>query len=420
MAEKVKLTRNTLPGLVCPPGVKDILVFDSDLHGFGVRVTKAGAKIFIAQYRGPEGVRRVRLGSFGVVAVEQARKSALVILAEAAQGRDPVGAEQAAVADREAQEIENAFTFEAVVDQWKAARTGDRSAAYLVNASRFMKAHFQDWLTRPARDITRKEALQALTRIKLEVGSTSANRGLAYARAAFGLAVHDEKLEINPMTGIKAPAKERSRDRVLTMTELAVLWRTLDILPDPYAPFIRMLILTFQRREEVARMQWSEISEDGSFWTVPACRSKNGKGHIVHLTAPAQGILAKIGRRGDCPLVFPASTGNPLTAYSHAKEMLAAKFKELRETKELSADALLDWRLHDIRRAGVTALANLKVPPHICDRLLNHISGNISGVAAVYQRAEFLDERRDALETWAAAVTEAVNGKSGHRLRLAA
>jgi integrase len=179
---------------------------------------------------------------------------------------------------------------------------------------------------------------------------------------------------------------------------------------------IRLALLTLARRDEVAGMTWGEVAADFSTWTQPASRTKNAKPHIVHLSAPARAVLRVMASAGEgkgAPslpppdrLVFGVADNRPITAHSWAKrkldEAIAAERKEA--AGEGEAVAMPPWVLHDFRRSGVTWLAGAGFAPHVCDRLLNHVAGTISGVAAVYQRAEFLPERKAALDAWAAHV----------------
>lgn len=154
-------------------------------------------------------------------------------------------------------------------------------------------------------------------------------------------------------------------------------------------------------------MCWDELAPDLSTWTVPAERAKNDKAHIVHLTDQARAVLAEVKRVRNQPLLFTTTGKTPISGFSNAIERLKEKIEENRAEaasrgpKGAPKPAPLTWRLHDFRRTGVTVLARLGVAPHVADRLLNHVQGTIRGVAAVYQRHEFMTERQRALETWA-------------------
>jgi integrase len=148
-------------------------------------------------------------------------------------------------------------------------------------------------------------------------------------------------------------------------------------------------------------------------WVLPAERSKNGKAQIVHLAEPARAILTRQPRILGCPFVFPGEgLRGPISGFSFIKRKLDAAITAARAEAGLAPAELPDWRFHDFRRSGVTALANLGFAPHVCDRLLNHVTGSIQGVAAVYQRHEFLTERKSALDAWAAHVLAVAEGKA--------
>jgi integrase len=158
----------------------------------------------------------------------------------------------------------------------------------------------------------------------------------------------------------------------------------------PYGGIVEFLALTGQRREEVAGLRWEELVLDRRVWTIPKSRTKNAKAHMVHLSPQALAVLARTETKG--PLVFTLQGSKRFQDFTHAKRRL----------DQLSGAT--GWRLHDLRRTCVSGMARLGVAPHIADKILNHQSGAISGVAAVYQRHDFLAERRAALDEWGAHV----------------
>jgi integrase len=408
MKKKFRLTQRAVETAICPPGRKDVLVFDGETRGFGLRVTAAGSKVFLAQYQSSAGKRRVPIGTFGVLTVEEARKRAKAILGNAAEGRDPFAEQQAkaaaqrsAEAAAKAQAAEEAFTFGKLIDAWVTARKSDRRASYLAIATAAMRNHFKAWADRPASGITTVEAVRELDGIKANVGATAANRCLSYARAAYAWAEKRQMVARNPFRGVEAPARERARDRVLNRYEVGAIWRAAGTLNEPACGFVRVLLLTLQRRDEVASLRWDELTDDLTAWKLPAERAKNGKAHLIHLSEPVRAILADVSCQCGCPFIFPAASGKPISAFSAIKRTLDEAIQRDRATAGLQPASLLGWTMHDFRRSGVTELASLGFPPHVCDRLLNHVTGSITGVAAVYQRAEFLNERRAALDAWA-------------------
>jgi integrase len=206
----------------------------------------------------------------------------------------------------------------------------------------------------------------------------------------FGWCVGRAILDASPAKGIAAPAREATRDRVLSDEELARIIIAARRVNGPYGSIVEFLALTGQRREEVARLTWDELDLAGRLWTIPSSRTKNGKPHIVHLSHEAVALLRRLPRLGR--FVFSLSGAKAFQSFSAAK----------RELDKLSG--VSDWRLHDLRRTCVSGMARLGVAPHVADKVLNHQTGTISGVAAVYQRHEFLAEREDALDRWAAHV----------------
>ena len=170
----------------------------------------------LAQYSTPTGKRRVSLGTFGVLTVEEARRRAKTILGAVAAGRDPfaerradAAAQRSAEAAAKARAAEEAFTFGKLIEAWQQARTGDRRASYLKIAVAAMQRHFADWWARPASGISTAEAVRALDVVKAIAGPTAANRALSYARAAFSWALSRQMLTNNPLREIEAPSRER-------------------------------------------------------------------------------------------------------------------------------------------------------------------------------------------------------------------
>jgi integrase len=162
----------------------------------------------------------------------------------------------------------------------------------------------------------------------------------------------------------------------------------------PYGGIAELLTLTAQRREEVARVTSDEFDIEQRIWTLPKARTKNGKPHIVHLSNQAIVVLKRAHKIG--PFIFSLDGARPFQDFSRAK----------RKLDQLSG--VKDWRLHDLRRTCVSGMARLGISPHVADKILNHQAGTITGVAAVYQRHDFLAERKDALERWGAHVAKIV------------
>jgi integrase len=208
-------------------------------------------------------------------------------------------------------------------------------------------------------------------------------------------------LDQSPAEGVPLPRKEVARDRVLSDEELTEVILAARRIGGPYGAIVELLALTGQRREEVARMKWEELELTGRVWTLPKSRAKNAKAHVVHLCHQSLTLLKGAGRRAG--FIFSFDGIKPFNVFSRAK----------RHLDQISG--VTSWRLHDLRRTCVSGMARLGVAPHVADKILNHQTGTIAGVAAIYQRHEFLAERRAALDLWGAHVGELLSGISQKR-----
>jgi integrase len=219
-----------------------------------------------------------------------------------------------------------------------------------------------------------------------------AARTAAYGKAAYGWAMKRGGLSINPFASLPVTPILK-RERTLSDDELVAIWRATDG-PGPFSGIVRMLILTGQRREEVAGMTWAELADDA--WTIPASRAKNDATHIIPLSALAQDLLREAPRFGE--LVFPGLRG-PFNGWSKAKAALDAR------------SGVANWRLHDLRRTAATGLQRLGVRLEVTEQILNHVSGSRAGIVGVYQRHDFAAEKRAALEAWGSHVEAIVEGR---------
>ncbi len=206
----------------------------------------------------------------------------------------------------------------------------------------------------------------------------------------------------NPCTDVRAPTAEKSRDRVLSDVELQAVLQACDRLNEPFGALIRLLALTAQRRDEVGQMTWREIDLDARLWTIPKERAKNGIAHEVPLSEPAVRVLANVHRiTGSRGLVFTTTGETPVSGFSKVKKRL-----------DVALPDAPSWVLHDLRRTAASGMARLGINLPVIEKVLNHTSGSFGGVAGVYQRHQFADEKRAALDAWAAHI-EAIAGRRG-------
>ena len=305
-----------------------------------------------------------------------------------------------------------AETLESVIDDYLARYAAKNlKHSTLEDVERYLRRHWAPLAKLPLRKIERRNVAARLARIADESGNYAANRARAALSAVFAWAIAEGLADANPVVGTKKPVEEIARDRVMTDEELAAVWN--EAGGGDYGAIVRLLILTGQRREEVGGMLWSEIDLDKRAWRIDAERIKNGLAHDVPLAPQGVEILRALERRDARALVFGSRKG-PFSGWSKAKAALDA-----RVSATLGQSPATPWRLHDIRRTVATRMADLGVQPHVIEAVLNHISGHKAGVAGVYNRATYANEKRHALELWARHVGTIVRGDASNIVPLA-
>jgi integrase len=419
--------------------------WDSRVPGFGVRVFPPSApgvparRTYVYRYRTRDGrkQRTKALGAHGPLTVEKARNMAADLYEAVRKGRDPVGDEEFTRAAAVQAQAEAALTFAALVEEWTSLHLVRRRPRYAAEAVRAIRRGLADLLLKPAAQINRADAVRALDAITKSGHAVTAWRTMAYARACLWWAQKRGIVPNNPFAGLPVEVARVERERVLTDRELRAVWAGAEALGYPFGPFYRIAMLTLQRREEVAGMRWSEINDDSTVWRIPGDRMKNGRLHEVHLSEPARAVLHAIPRVHGSDFLFTTTTGRlsrnsddavrvgrrrdeptPISGFSQGKRHLDRAVARVRTEAAVSTagcepQPMEPWRLHDIRRTGVTHLAALGFDSIVVDKLLAHQPAKLRGVAGVYQRYEFAQEQARALDVWAAYVTGA--GASGQR-----
>ena len=241
--------------------------------------------------------------------------------------------------------------------------------------------------------------MEVVSAIEQRGAPIAANKTLKSIKTFLRWCVGRAILDRSPAEGVPLPAKAVARDRVLSDDELARVILAARQIDERYGGIVELLSLTGQRREEVARLTWEELDLGQQVWVIPQSRTKNGKPHIVHLSDQSIAVLNRMQKRG--PYVFSVKGTKPFQHFAAAK------------TKLDDLSKVTGWRLHDLRRTCVSGMARLGIAPHVADKILNHQSGTISGVAAVYQRHQFFHEREEALERWGTHVAKIVIKASG-------
>lgn len=283
---------------------------------------------------------------------------------------------------------------------------------------RHLEKHWRPLHALPLAQIDRRLVSDRLGRLARESGPVAANRARSSLSALFAWALRQGLADSNPVAGTFRPGEETSRERVLSLAELAEVWAACGA--DDYGRIVRLLILTGQRREEVAGMRWSELDLTRASWSLPGERTKNRRPHEVPLSGPALRLLGEAPRREGRDLLFGQAEG-PFRGWGRAKARLEARMLAagLEATRGAGRDpasvaAPAHWTLHDIRRSVVTHMNELGVAPHVVEALVNHVSGIAkAGVAGVYNRATYAPEKAAALARWAGRLEEEVAAAAG-------
>lgn len=386
---------------------RDLYLRDTELKGFGLRVYPAGVKSYFVEYRmGGRGTEksRVVIGKHGSPwTPDMARQRAGEILREVKQGINP------AVEKRHRNRIAVDLAFEKYVETFIDVYAKKHQPRSWDQAQSVLRLHAVPKLKgRPLPEITRKEIKGLLDDVASEHPAT-ARYLYAILHKLFRWAVErEDDLLQSPMTGMTPPAPVVSRDRVLSDDELRACWRAAEGEGGLFGALVHLLIATGQRREEVAGMSWSEIDRERCIWTVPADRAKNGKANIVPLSERAMAVLdgldpAKKKRRG---LVLSTTGRTPISGISKFKRRLdtamAAQMVQIMAEGEREGDVpeIAAWRFHDLRRTVATNFQRLGIRFEVTEAVLNHVSGSKSGVAGVYQRHDWAEEKAAALAAW--------------------
>ena len=404
------------------PATGQVDHFDAGYPGLALRVSYGGGRSWVVFFRLHGKQRRFTLGTWPATGLAEARDAWREARAAIAIGRDPAG-EKAEARKREPDTVRRIG--ELFIEKWHRPR--NRTAD---EVARMFELHVYSAIgDREIGTVTRRNIRDLLDQV-IDGGATKrVNRVLANLRKLFGWAVEQDIIAASPVAGIKAPAPETPRDRVLTDDEARAFLRACEAMGEPFGPLFRLLLLTGQRRDEVASAPWAEIDLGKALWSLPKVRTKNGRAHDVPLSTQAVALLAALPSKGRSPLLFPAkfarvSSGadavRPVSGFSVAKRQLdRLMLAEMRRVHGEDA-ALPEWRLHDLRRTCVSGMARLGFAVHVAEKVVNHVSGTMGGIVGVYQRHDFADEKRSALAAWANFLDGLVTEKPANVVELRA
>jgi len=361
---------------------------DRLLPGLYLIVQPSGARSWAVRYRHNGRPRKHTLGPYPAIDLKSARALGSKVLRAAAEGRDPTGERQE----------QRANSVEKVVAQFLATH-GQRNyrPRTFQEAARLLRQNLvARWGNRPIASITRKQLRDMLEQLVANGTPMLANRAHSIIRKLFGWAVEQEIVAVSPCVGLKAPAQESSRDRILTDQELRAVWRAAGQM-GVYGSLVQLLILLGQRRGELAGLTWSEVDLDKRLISLPRERVKNDHAHEIPLSPQAVDLIEALPRNSERYVL--SLRGGPIGGFGKLKARLD------------EACGVTDWVLHDLRRTAVSGMARLGVGLPVIEKVVNHVSGSFAGIVRIYQRHDFAEEKKKALELWGEHVESIVSDK---------
>lgn len=382
----------------------------ADGGGLYLVVQPSGVKSWAFRYR-PRGeggevgaTRKLTLGTFPAVSLERARREADRARVAVSEQGDPAAVKSQARAARKATDNNRV---ESVVAAFldKHAKLKTRPATWRESKRLLEREIVTPWRGKPLSAIRKADIRKLLDAIVERNKPAAALRTLQAIRPMFRWAVRRDIIPFDPCDGIDPPSVPQARERVLARDELRAIWRATELMGVPFGPVVQFLLVTGQRRTEVAALVDDELDLDAATWTVPAHRAKNGKAHVVPLSPLALGIIEGLSPvASDAGYCFTTTGDTAPSGFSKAKRQLDGLIAA-------SGFKMEPWTFHDLRRTLTTGIAALGVAPHVADALLNHKSGTIRGVARVYNRHSYAAEKASALKLWAAYLEHHVIGQ---------
>jgi integrase len=372
-----KLTQQPLTELAirkAKPTGKRYDLFDASVRGLGLRVATSGTKSWFMMRRFNGRMLRTTFGRYPELPLAIARLKAPGVLADMANGQ---------TAGQRKTDL-----FRVILDEWLKKDQAQNKSAHQVRVAMYKHA-LPAFGSMPVASITKRDVNRLIDKI-VDAGSPiAANRVLAFTKRFFSWCKERDILELSPAEAIRAPSKEKTRDRVLTLEEMKKFWVACDQISYPWGPIFQLLLLTGARLREVAQASWDEISIVDRTLDLPARRTKNGRSHQIQLSVQAMNIIQALPKVEGQGLLFTTNRTTAVSGFSKVKRRLDIM------------SGVSDWRYHDLRRSFAThSTERLGISPVIADKILNHATGQVRGVAAIYQHGEYLKERRVALQEW--------------------
>ena len=369
-----------------PPPKGQVDIFDRGYPGLALRLSYGGNRSWVVFYRHAGKLKRLKLGIYPALSLGDAREAWRKAREDAQAGRDPSRVRQAGA---------GATDFAGVAREWLQRDQAKNRQVHIV--TRMIERDVTpSWGNREIASISRRDVLDVIDAIVDRGSPVMARRVHGHLHRLFKWAVGRGIIESNPLADLPKPGHETKRDRVLTDEELVAVWRACENIPAHFANALRLLSVTGARLNEIGQLRWSEIHGDEI--RLEGARTKNGQPHTIPLSAAALAILEGVKRIKDSPFVFSPNGNRPVAGWTPQKATID-KFA-----------GIAPWVIHDLRRTVATGLQKLKTPLQVTEAILGHTAGSRAGVIGIYQRHDYADEKRAALEAWGAHVMALVEG----------
>lgn len=398
---------------------------DAGQPGLYLVVQPSGSMSWAFRYRHAGRPRKMTIGPFvlgqdATFTLAKAREAAQEASRIASDGRDPAEVREEEKAPEP--ELVKVDLVGDVLDEFvkRHVKKKNRESTQTNTISFIDKRIRPEWKDRDIRTITKRDVVKLLDDIADSGAPETAARVRAILSKFFNWAVDRDIVDASPVPKGSTAKQGASRERVLTDQEVRLVWLACEKAGWPFGPLVKLLLLTAQRRNEVAHAARSEFELGGNnqLWTIPLERSKNGKEHLVPLPSLVLEVISGLPKVGDTYLL--STTGEtPISGFSKAKKAIDAEMLTIAKEEAAALglkpeDVKLEgWTLHDLRRTAASGMARLGVPVHVLEAVLNHQSGSIKGVAKIYNRYEYLDEKRQALTAWAEHLRRVATRSSG-------
>jgi integrase len=374
-------------------------VGDAGARCLRVIVQPSGAKSYVVRFTNAAGQRR-KLTLPGGITLAAARKLAADALLEVAQDRDPALARKGA---RQVARERAGDTVERLAGQFleQHAKRKTRENSWRATEGIFRREIIPAWGGRSVHQIVRRNIIDLLDEIAGD-RPIMANRAKAALSRFFGWLAARDVITTSPCVGIPSPSAETARERALDDAELRRLWLACEALGGRERACIRLLILTGQRRSEIAKLRWSEVGAD--VLELPALRMKGKRPHVVPLSAQAAAIIAAM------PELVSQVPNGYVFGVDH--------FDRIKQVLDQHMGNTPKWVTHDIRRSVATGMARIGVAVPVIEKILAHRSGTFAGITEVYQRHSFVPEMAAALQRWADHIDRLVGNKPAKLVKL--